>query len=115
MILLSLINPSLEIVYYSTTLSNRYIIRFIRFVSQFSPRDYEMYFISYPHLTLLISDQTFEFIVAHENLRRARNNEEGTKKKQIRINITYHAAISSLCFRVKVSYNQYMNVLMWNA
>ena len=80
--LLSLINPSLEIVYYSTTLSNRYIIRFIRFVSQFSPRDYEMYFISYPHLILLISDQTFEVTVAHEKLRRARTNEEGTKEKK---------------------------------
>ena len=31
----AIINPSLDIVYYSTTLFNHYIIRFIRFVSRF--------------------------------------------------------------------------------
>ena len=35
--LLNLINSSLEIVYYSTILSNHCIIRFIRFVSRFCP------------------------------------------------------------------------------
>ena len=63
--LLSLINPSLEVVYCSTTLSNHDTIRLKRFISQLHP-NYEMSFVSYPHLILLISGQTFEVTVAHE-------------------------------------------------
>ena len=40
-----------------TAISNNYIIRFIRFVSQFYP-DYGMNFTNYSHLILLISSQT---------------------------------------------------------
>ena len=54
--LLSLINPSLEVVYCSTTLSNHDTIRLKIFVSQLHP-NYEMSFVSYPHLILLISGE----------------------------------------------------------
>ena len=61
--LFSLINPSLEVVYYSTTLSNHGPIRLKRFVPQLHP-GYGMSFVSYPHSILLISGQTFEVSVA---------------------------------------------------
>ena len=63
--LLSLINPSLEVVYSSTTLSNHGPIRLKRFVLQLHP-GCGMSFVSYPRLILLIliSGQTFEVTVA---------------------------------------------------
>jgi len=64
--LLSLINPSLDVIYCSTILSNHCIIRFIRFVSRFCPRCYGMSFVSYPHLILLISGQMFEVTITRE-------------------------------------------------
>ena len=57
--LLSLINPSLEVVYCSIILSNHSPIRLERFISQLHS-GYGMRFISYPYLILLISGQTFE-------------------------------------------------------
>ena len=60
--LFSLINPSLEVVYYSTTLSNHGPIRLKRFVPQLHP-GYGMSFVSYPHLMLLINGQTLKVTV----------------------------------------------------
>ena len=63
--LLRLINPSLEVGYCSTILSNHGPIRIKRFVSQFSPEDCGMGFVSYSHLILLlISGQTLSVTVA---------------------------------------------------
>ena len=62
--LLSLINSLLEVVYSSTTLSNHYIIKFIRFISRFHLRVIE--WVLSVSLILLISDQTFEVTVARE-------------------------------------------------
>jgi len=62
--LLSLINPSLEIIYCSTILSNYCIIRFIRFLSDFT-RGYGMGLVSYPYLILLIIGQLFEVTIVH--------------------------------------------------
>jgi len=59
--LLILINSSLEVIYCSTTLSNHGSIRFRLTIT---PGGYEMSFVSYSHLILLISGQTFEVIVA---------------------------------------------------
>jgi len=61
--LLSLINPSLEIIICSTILSNYCIIRFIDSSRDFT-RGHGMSFVNYPHLILLISGQTFEITVA---------------------------------------------------
>ena len=63
-----LINPSLEIIYYSTPLSNHGLIRLKRFVSKLHPGagGYGMGFVSYPHLRLLISGQMFEITVVLE-------------------------------------------------
>ena len=57
--LLSLINLSLEVAYCSTILSNHSPIR-LKNSSHNYTRGYGMSFISYSHLILLISGQTFE-------------------------------------------------------
>ena len=64
--LLSLINSSLEVVYCSTPFSNHCIIGLLDSSRDFT-RGYGMNFVSYPHLILLISGQTFEVTVAREN------------------------------------------------
>ena len=63
--LLSLINSSLEVVCCSTPLSNHCIIGLLDSSRDFT-WGYGMNFVSYPHLILLISGQTFEVTVAHE-------------------------------------------------
>ena len=88
--LLSLVNLSLEVVYYSTTLSNHCIIRFIRFISRFHPGVIEWIFVSYPYLILLIIGQMFEVTVAQEILRTKQGLNKNFMKSFIALNFMPH-------------------------